>query len=95
MKSGSGSAAQAAANAVSRALEQTAPAQPKGALFFDCVATRLRLGSEFEQELNTVKKNLGPNVPYVGCNTYGQIARAENQFNGFHNCTAVVCTFPE
>jgi len=31
---------------------------------------------------------------FVGCNTYGQIARAEGQFGGFHNCTAVVCVLP-
>ena len=30
----------------------------------------------------------------VGCNTYGQIARADGQFGGFHNCTAVVLAFP-
>ena len=33
-------------------------------------------------------------VPYVGCNTHGQIAKVDWQFNGFHNCTAVVCAFP-
>jgi hypothetical protein len=30
----------------------------------------------------------------TGCNTHGQIARAEGQFEGFHNCTAVVCLLP-
>ncbi len=95
MKSGAHSAAEAAAQAVSAALAQTHPAKPSAALFFDCVATRLRLGNAFEAELGAVKKMLGDNVSYVGCNTYGQIARAENQFSGFHNCTAVVCTFPE
>jgi hypothetical protein len=29
-------------------------------------------------------------APFVGCNTYGQIARSDSQFSGFHNCTAVV-----
>ncbi len=95
MKSGAHSAAEAAAQAVSAALAQTHPSKPRAALFFDCVATRLRLGNAFEAELGAVKGMLGPNVAYVGCNTYGQIARAEDQFSGFHNCTAVVCTFPE
>ena len=31
---------------------------------------------------------------FAGCNTYGQIARAEGQFSGFHNCTAVVFVIP-
>mgnify|MGYP006147235867 FL=1 len=33
-------------------------------------------------------------APFVGCNTYGQIARSESQFSGFHNCTAVVLALP-
>jgi hypothetical protein len=31
---------------------------------------------------------------HAGCNTFGQIARGEGQFSGFHNCTAVVCIIP-
>ena len=63
------------------------------ALVFDCVATRLRLGQEFGAELAAVQRELG-DTPLAGCNTYGQIAQSEGQFNGFHNCTAVVCTIP-
>jgi hypothetical protein len=44
--------------------------------------------------LSALASALGP-TPYAGCNTYGQIARAEGQFGGFHNCTAVVCVLPE
>jgi len=66
---------------------------PAGAFFFDCVATRLRLGQQFGEELAAVQRELGP-VPFAGFNTYGQIAQADGQFNGFHNCTAVVCVFP-
>jgi hypothetical protein len=32
---------------------------------------------------------------FVGCNTCAQIARADGQFGGFHNCTAVVCVMPD
>jgi len=67
---------------------------PKLALFFDCVATRLRMGAEFGFELGALKNAL-QGAAYAGCNTYGQIALADNQFSGFHNCTAVVCVFPE
>lgn len=67
---------------------------PAAALFFDCVATRLRMGQEFGSELASIQ-NVFSAVPLTGCNTHGQIARAEGQFEGFHNCTAVVCVFPE
>ena len=90
------SAAAAAAAAVRSALEQLeeAGSTPKAAVFFDCVATRLRLGQDFARELEAVAEALGP-VPFAGFNSYGQIVRAEGQFSGFHNCTAVVCVFPD
>lgn len=90
------SAADAAATAVADAVAQleNAGAEPAGALFFDCVATRLRLGDGFKQELSAVGDALG-GVKFAGFNSYGQIVRADGQFNGFHNCTAVVCVFPD
>ena len=94
METTGGSAAEAASRAVRSALEQLEGATPKAAFFFDCAATRLRLGHEFGGELRAVEDALG-SVHFAGCNTYGQIARAEGQFSGFHNCTAVVCIIPE
>ncbi len=94
MSIGSSSAAEAAATAARSAIRQLNGHQPKVALFFDCVATRLRLGKEFGAELDTVQKEIGK-AKYVGFNTYGQVARAEGEFSGFHNCTAVVCILPE
>jgi hypothetical protein len=88
------SSAEAAESATLSALQQLNGHQPKVALFFDCVATRLRMGQEFGLEMDALKKVLGA-TKYAGCNTYGQIARAERQFSGFHNCTAVVCVIPE
>jgi hypothetical protein len=88
------SSANAAEGAALAALGQMNGYQPKVALFFDCVATRLRMGKEFGVEMDALKKVLGK-TKYAGCNTYGQIARAERQFSGFHNCTAVVCLIPE
>lgn len=87
------SAAEAAAEATRAALAQMEGNEPAVALVFDCVATRLRLGQEFGAELAAVQRELG-DVPMAGFNTYGQIALAEGQFSGFHNCTAVVCTIP-
>lgn len=83
-----------AAAATKAAVQQLQGEEPEVALFFDCVATRLRMGREFGFELEQVKQMLG-SANYAGCNTYGQIARSEGQFSGFHNCTAVVAVFPK
>jgi hypothetical protein len=90
MDATSDSAVEAARLATRAALAQLGGHAPRAALFFDCVATRLRLGAAFADELATVQREL-PGVSFAGCNTYGQIARAAGQFSGFHNCTAVVC----
>ncbi len=95
MRTTSGSAVEAAARATQAALDALEGHRPKATLFFDCVATRLRMGDGFGLELESLAKLLGPSASYVGCNTHGQIARAEGQFGGFHNCTAVVCVLPE
>ncbi|HUQ47842.1 MAG TPA: FIST N-terminal domain-containing protein [Gemmatimonadaceae bacterium] len=89
-------AVEAATSATLDAIGQVAEAghRPSGALFLDCVATRLRLGHGFDDELAAVSNALG-NISYAGFNSYGQIVRAEGQFSGFHNCTAVVVVFPE
>ena len=94
MKSSDASAAEAAERATDSALAAIGDLRPKAALFFDCVATRLRCGDQFPAEVAAVTNKIG-DAALVGCNTHGQIARAEGQFDGFHNCTAVVCVFPE
>ncbi len=88
------SAAAAAARATRAALGQLrSDRSPAVALFFDCAATRLRMGQEFGAELNGIAAQLAP-AHFAGCNTYGQVARVEGQFSGFHNCTAVICVIP-
>jgi hypothetical protein len=94
MGSGAASAVAAAERASEAALRALGGSRPKAALFFDCVATRLRLGDAFASEVGALTRKLGE-IDIAGCNTHGQIARAEGQFGGFHNCTAVVCVFPE
>lgn len=93
MKTTTSSAIRAAENATRSAIAGLGSHQPGAGLVFDCVATRLRLGQAFEDELASCAELLRP-AGFVGCNTYGQIARAEGQFGGFHNCTAVVCVLP-
>lgn len=94
MVASSASACEAARLASLSALDGLQGGRHAGSLLFDCAATRLRLGRGFQDELQAVADTLGsPN--FAGCNTYGQIARAEGQFSGFHNCTAIVCAIPE
>jgi hypothetical protein len=94
MKSTETSAVDAAVGATRSAVLRLREHTPRVAMFFDCVATRLRTGDIFEYELDSVEQAASP-APLFGCNTYGQLARAEGQFGGFHNCTAVVCVLPE
>ena len=93
MKTSEASAVKAAQRATQTAIDALGGERPAAALIFDCVATRLRLGRGFENELQACTDLLQP-AAFVGCNTYGQIARADGQFGGFHNCTAVVCVLP-
>lgn len=88
------SACEAASQASQAALDGLQGGRHAGSLLFDCAATRLRLGRAFGDELQAVTEALGSSN-FAGCNTYGQIARAEGQFSGFHNCTAIVCAIPE
>lgn len=88
------SSIEAAIDAASDAMRQLGDFKAGGALMFDCVATRLRLGKDFGNEIDAVQRVVG-DVALAGCNTYGQVATAEDQFAGFHNCNAVVCVFPE
>ncbi len=85
---------EAAKTATKKAMEQLKGNKPNVGLFFDCVATRLRLGNSFDFELEAVKNAFNP-TKFVGCNTHGQVARMDGQFSGFHNCSAVVCIIPE
>lgn len=94
MKTTNQSAVLAAEQATRNAIEALDGQRPQAAFVFDCVATRLRTGASFDDELKACANLLAP-AKFVGCNTYGQIARAEGQFGGFHNCTAVVCVLPE
>jgi hypothetical protein len=94
MRASAASAVEAAQEATQAALAALGDHKPQAALFFDCVATRLRMGDQFGEEVGIVRDQLA-GADLLGCNTHGQIARAEGQFEGFHNCTAVVAVLPE
>lgn len=93
MTSNAQNACEAAHEAARVALEKLNGEAHAASLVFDCAATRLRLGRQFQHELEAIAQTLG-SENFAGCNTYGQIARSEGQFGGFHNCTAVVCAIP-
>ena len=93
MRASAASAVEAAQEATEAALAALGGDKPQAALFFDCVATRLRMGDQFAEEVASVRGQLA-GADLIGCNTHGQIARAEGQFEGFHNCTAVVVVVP-
>lgn len=94
MTSSVDSACEAARLASQAAIDGLHGEKHAGSLIFDCAATRLRLGQDFGDELKAVAATLG-SENFAGCNTYGQIARTEGQFSGFHNCTAIVFAFPQ
>lgn len=94
MSTKTNASAEAADSATKTALGKLKGNKPNIGFFFDCVATRLRLGNEFNVELNAVSEAFDK-TKYVGCNTHGQVARMDGQFSGFHNCTAVVCVIPD
>lgn len=87
-------AAHAAEDGTHLALCQLHGLRPSLALYFDCVAARQRLGGDFGFKLSALRRTLGCGK-LAGFNTTGQLARADGQLNGFHNCTAVVCVIPE
>lgn len=88
------SAAEAARVAANRARASLHGHTPVAAIFLDCAATRLRLGEKFGASVNEIADALGSTTG-MGCNSFGQFARLEGQFSGYHNCTAVVCLLPE
>ncbi|MBV9279837.1 MAG: FIST C-terminal domain-containing protein [Chloroflexi bacterium] len=84
---------EAAARATQAAMQQLNGQEPQVALFFECVATHVRLGAESNRVLQAVETGIAP-AGYAGFNTIGQIIRSDGQFSGFHNCSAVVCVIP-
>lgn len=79
--------------ATAAALAKLDGRKPGVALFFDCAATKIRIGDQYTMELEAVRSQLH-DLPMVGCITQGQFGRASGQYDAFHNCTAVVCVLP-
>jgi hypothetical protein len=64
-----------------------------GAIIFDCACRAMILKEQFEEAVKAVKETVGP-IPFLGCETYGEIAMEMGQLSGFHNTTTVIMLFP-
>lgn len=87
-------ASSGAVGAIGRAREQLGSYKPHLALFFDCLASKLRLDMGFGFDPRSLAEPLGTSN-YAGFSTCGQVVRTDGELDGFQNCTAVVCVFPE
>lgn len=93
MRAEDSSILQSARQAVKLAQERLGDMPIAGALMFECVATRLKLGARFADEIALMKEALGT-LPFAGCNSYGQLARVHGEFSGLMDATALVCLIP-
>ncbi|MDQ6733806.1 MAG: FIST C-terminal domain-containing protein [Nitrospirota bacterium] len=81
MKTSVASATEAAVKATEMAVEGLKGSRPQAGLFFDCVATRLRMGKDFGFELDSISRQLG-HAQYIGCNTYGKSPESKGNSRG-------------
>lgn len=67
--------------------------KPKFAFYTDCAGRgEMLFGKECVQEVNVMRENLGPSLPFFGFYSYGEMAPL-GKTNYFHNYTAVVTVF--
>jgi len=59
---------------------------PQLALAFDCISRYLLMGTEFEREVAAVADGLGPEIPFLGALTFGEIG-SFGDVPLFHNKT--------
>ncbi len=74
------------------ALQAAGNTEIAGAVVFDCACRNLILGDDFPKAVGEIKKTL--NVPLIGFETYGEIAKEISQLSGFHQTTTVVLLIP-
>jgi hypothetical protein len=83
----------AASSAARDARTRLGDAAPAGVIVFDCVCRGMILKDRFDREIDAVR-NVFPGAPILGFLTYGEIARSNEQLEGWHNTTAVVVAIP-
>lgn len=77
------------------ALENEVGIQAAGALTFDCAARLMILGKEFPKSVEAIKHQLGPKIPLLGYEAYGEICMHEGEVSGLHNTTTVISIIPD
>jgi methyl-accepting chemotaxis protein len=83
-----------AREAAEQAIVQARGIKIAGALIFDCVCRSSFLKEKFKDAVAEIKKVL-KDIPFIGFETYGEIAMEVGQFSGFHNATTVIVLIPE
>ena len=76
------------------AIEAAQGVKLSGAIIFDCACRAMILKDQFSRVVEATKNILG-DIPFIGCETYGEIAMEEGQLSGFHNTTSVMMLFPD
>jgi hypothetical protein len=84
----------AATRAAQSAADGLGGARAAGVLVFSCICRALRLGAQYADEIDCVRR-VFPNTPIAGFSSYGEIARTEAKLDGYHNSTIVVAAIPE
>ena len=81
----------AARESVEQALESRKKVPSLG-MFFSCAARYSILKGQ-RKEYEIIKKSLPAGTPFIGFNTYGEIAKRKGEIRGFHNTTLVSVVF--
>jgi methyl-accepting chemotaxis protein len=68
--------------------------RPAAVLVFDCICRRIFLGEQYQRQVEAFRRVVGPEVPIIGWETYGEIAMTPSQQTGWHNSTTVVAVLP-
>ncbi|HMY22199.1 MAG TPA: FIST C-terminal domain-containing protein, partial [Polyangium sp.] len=69
--------------------------KPAAVLVFDCICRRIFLGDDYKRQVEAFGAVIGPRVPLIGWETYGEIALTPGQQSGWHNSTSVVAVLPD
>ncbi len=78
---------QTAVNAAGRALD--AAGDPEFVLLFDCISRTLLMGSRFQDEIFSLRRTVGEDVPLLGALTFGEVGSYQD-VPLFHNKTTAV-----
>ncbi len=64
-----------------------------GAIIFECACRAMILEDRFPEAIQASKQVLG-SLPFIGCETYGEIAMEKGKYSGFHNTSTAIMLFP-